>query len=155
MLLPFADAALAAPATTPWGVPWEDLARGEAATGAACYAGGLVLLTLWESLAVPRLKLRGLLPDVPAVPGALSEADKAARWIEPLTAESFVPLPTLEELQSRGSHVVGRSPTVLQSIYVRSGERGERTVAGVEEVSEAWSAHYGGAQIGIRKTRRV
>lgn len=136
--------------------PPDDLANlqlSDAQFGILCYATGLATLTVWEEVVVPKLKLKGWIPDKPLNPRALSERDKAAKWVVPLTADRTVPLPNFDELVERGPFPVGRTATATQLIYV--GEDRAKQTPGVDEVSAEWSKFYKGETIRIRKVRRV
>ena len=106
-------------------------------TGVACYIAGLAALTAWESYAVPRLQARSILPDVPLLPGQLTQKEKAVPWILPWTADLPVPPPPYEELGGRFR--IGVVDGVGQFLTKEEGEE----VRGVREKSEEWSAYYG------------
>lgn len=108
--------------------------------GAACYVGSFALLSAWEGVVVPRLKLRGIIPDVPILPGALSERERAARWIVPLTSDRRVPLPDLETLRTQGHHCVGKAEGVPQLISLATPDA--RESPGVRVVHSDWSDFY-------------
>jgi hypothetical protein len=108
-------------------------------TGIVCYVTGLVLLTTWENFVVPSLQLESILPDVPLLPGQLTQKEKSVGWITPLTANSHIPPPLIEDLRSRGKHLVGRRGDVRQFITLEA----RHTHKGVCEESQEWSDHYG------------
>lgn len=108
--------------------------------GLLVYVVGLAALTAWEGLAVPELKARGVLPDVPLVAGALSERELRAPFVTPLTADRFLPLPPLEALRAAPRRV-GAQEGVPQFLAVP--ELAPPPRPRVCERSEAWSAHYG------------
>lgn len=107
-------------------------------TGVACYLAGLATLSIWEEVVVPALKLRSILPDVPSVTGQLTERQRNARWITPLTADQRLPLPSLDRLRDR-DHRVGSQEGVSQHITVCR----LRHVRGLQERSDEWSRFYG------------
>lgn len=121
--------------------PAVDWLNTDVGTGAACYLGSLALLTAWESVAVPRLKLNGILPDVPILPGQLTERELRLPWILPITADQSIPLPDIDSLRDKERHHVGKIEKVSQVISIPS----ERTsiIKGKREVSEEWSSYYG------------
>ena len=86
-------------------------------TGLLCYVGGFLLLTAWEEVAVPRLKRRGIIPDIPFVEGALTEEQKDASWILPWFNSGIEP-PKLEELQKMHAFRVGQRSGADQFITV-------------------------------------
>jgi len=120
----------------------------ELAAGLAAYASSLGALATWEACAAPALKRRGLLPDVPAHPGLLSEAERAAPFLTPLTCDRQVPPPALAELRARGRHFVGRSGRVAQ--YITAAAAPPRAAA-AHARSAAWTAYYGGAPVLVYK----
>ena len=106
-------------------------------TGIVCYAMGLTLLNVWETMIVPALQLRSILPDVPLIPGQFTQAEKSQSWITPLTANTQTP--PKETLKERGRHVVGSYGTVRQLITL---DTSHVTQTGVREVSPEWSEYY-------------
>ena len=120
----------------------------ELAAGLAAYASSLGAFAVWEGCAAPALKRRGLLPDVPAHPGLLSEAERAAPFLTPLTCDRQVPPPALAELRARGRHFVGRSGRVAQ--YITAAAAPPRAAA-AHARSAAWTAYYGGAPVLVYK----
>lgn len=116
--------------------------------GLSVYGASLVALTAWESLAVPRLKRRGLFPDVPTLPGMLSEKEKMEPFVTPLTADRYVPPPALEQLKTMPRYLVGQRGRVAH--FITADTDGLTVVPNVCEVSEAWSDFYG-VPIGIMK----
>jgi hypothetical protein len=119
--------------------------------GALCYAGSLCALLAWEAWAVPPLKRVGVLPDVPSVPGALSERQRAQAFVVPLTADQSLPLPTWDALVAEGRHRVGRVGGVTH--YILPGD--VPAIRGVQEPSEPWSAHYGARVSVLKSVRRL
>ena len=122
----------------------------ELAWGVVFYASGLIFLTLWEELVVPRLKLRSILPDIPLLPNQLSEAERSTSWILPWTANLPVPPPAYDELSSMDKFRVGRVNNVAQYITVHTPDR---FITGVIEKSSEWSQFYKNETIIILKER--
>jgi hypothetical protein len=108
-------------------------------SGVVCYVTGLLLLTAWENVVVPKLQLKSILPDVPLLPGQLTQKQKSVGWITPLTANLQTPPPLREELQSRGKYLVGCRGDVRQFITLESRPNHK----GVSEMSQEWSEYYG------------
>lgn len=119
----------------------EQVASSPALFGAAVYVSSFAALTAWEAMAVPWLKRRGVMPDVPMLPGMLTEGEKMVPFATPLTAIPYPPLPSLEELQDGRRHLVHTSGRVTQHIYTMSGDVSLRDE--VREVSDEFSAYYG------------
>lgn len=117
-------------------------------TGIACYAIGLIALSAWEKWAVPSLKLNSILPDMPLLPGQLSEAEKRVAFITPCTSSMSTPPPTLEDLRTRGKYLVGRVDDMHQFISCATRPH----VNGVSIRSPEWSAYYD-ADVTIYKAR--
>ena len=108
-------------------------------TGLVLYAGGLIGLTVWESLVVPRLKLNSILPDVPLLPGQFTEAERAVPWKTPWTSDLPIPPPTYKDLKLRKEFMIGKEDNVGQFITNVSLKR---QIVGVMESSEEWSEYY-------------
>lgn len=96
----------------------EQLASSPALFGAAVYVSSFAALTVWETQAVPRLKRRGIMPDVPTLPSMMTEEEKMTPFATPLTAISYPPLPALEELRDGRRHLVDTSGRMTQHIYL-------------------------------------
>lgn len=113
-------------------------------------ASGSTLATMatWEGVIAPTLKRRGVLADIPRTPDKLTEAEKMERFIVPLAANSYIPLPSLEQLREQGTYVVGRRGRVSQ--FITADTSTFRPRAEVREISEEWSNLYG-VPIGIEK----
>lgn len=105
-------------------------------TGVAFYVTGFLLLTAWESVVVPNLQLRSILPDIPFLPGQFTQKEKAVSWITPLTLQT--PPPTKEMLKKHGSYMVGSRDEVRQFITLETKDIHK----GVCEVSREWSEYY-------------
>lgn len=128
------------PALNPAFLKTEMLDQTSAEVGLTVYAVGMGSLFLWETFAVPGLKVRGIIPDEPLVPGALTEREKRAPWIKPLTYNSAAPVPSEDDLASKEHHYVGTQEWVPQYITFRDTARIQ---AGVCEKSDEWSDLYG------------
>ena len=120
----------------------EQVASSPALFGAVVYGGSLAALTAWEAAAVPWLKRRGILPDVPPLPSMLSEHEKMAAFATPLTAIDYPPLPTLDERQDGRRHLVHTCGRVVQHIYLAQGPSSPLRPE-VCEVSDEFSELYG------------
>ena len=118
--------------------PVGELLDSPLSTGIAFYITGFLLLTAWENAVVPALQLRSILPDIPLLPGQLTQTEKAVAWITPLTANLQTPPPTKETLKKRGNHMVGSRGDVRQFITLETRD----IQKGVCEVSREWSEYY-------------
>ena len=119
-------------------------------TAISVYVVGLILLTAYEELVVPSLKLKSILPDVPLLPGSFTEKEKAVPWITPWTADLVVPPPVFEDLQTLPKYRIGRQGDITQFITAR---KLQTIVPGVKEVSPEWTAFYNSSEIYIFKER--
>jgi hypothetical protein len=118
--------------------------------GLATYGVTLAGLVAWEQAAAPRLKRRGILPDVPTVPGLLTEEERAAPFLTPLTCDRHVPPPTVEELRERGRHPIGTQGRVTQYIAV-DDDAAHRPGVGTCEISHEWTTYYAGTSVRVEK----
>lgn len=119
-------------------------------TGLACYAFGIIALSAWEKWVVPSLKLNSILPDIPLLPGQLTEQERCVNFITPFTASTSTPSPTLQDLHERGKYLVGSVGEVNQFITCESLSH----IEGVSIRSPEWSVYYD-AEIAIYKERKV
>ena len=119
-------------------------------TGIACYAVGFLALSAWEHWAVPYFKLHSILPDVPLLPGQLTEQERLVAFITPYTSRLSTPPPTLDELRKRGDYMVGAVEDVCQFITCESHPH----IRGVSAPSPEWSSYYG-TDVTIFKKRRA
>jgi len=101
----------------------------------------LGFLTAFETIVVPLLKLNSILPDVPLVPGQLTERQKATPFICPLTVDREIILPTLDRLRKPEPYYVGKRLGIKQYITAYSTQE-YRHVKGVQQRSEQWSKFY-------------
>lgn len=118
----------------------EQLASSPALFGATVYVSSFAALAMWETQAVPWLKRRGIMPDVPTLPSMMTEQEKMAPFATPLTAISYPPLPALEELQDGRRHLVQTSGRMTQHIYLMDDDVSLRDE--VCEVSDEFSDFY-------------
>ena len=99
----------------------------------------LAALASWEPVIAPMLKRQGMIADVPLRPRQFSEAEKMESFITPWTSNGHLPLPTLDELQDQGSHVVGRRGRLLYKITAVR----RRRIPEIRIQSPEWSEFYG------------
>lgn len=109
-------------------------------TGILFYAISFAALTAYEAFAVPQLKLHGIIPDVPLIAGMLTEREKQAPMITPITADMSVPPPDIRAIRS-SPHRVGAREGVPQFIAVPEIAPPLRPSAC--EKSEEWTDFYG------------
>lgn len=107
---------------------FSHLTPSPALTGLLCYGAGLVSLTLWDEVVLPRLLAR------------LTPTERAVVFVTPLTACASVPPPTLEELAAKGTHYVGRDAGLYQ--FITLDEDLVPLEENVCEWSDEWSAFY-------------
>lgn len=103
------------------------LSHDSLSTGIEVYLVGLIALTAWEELVLPRLS------------ETLTRGEREIKWITPLTADSPVPLPAPEQLYANGKHYIGSRGGVPQFISLNSSHR---VVPGVCEIDPTWSEVY-------------
>ena len=107
--------------------------------GISIYASSLAGLTAWEALAVPALKRKGLIPDIPLNPFDLTEAEKDSPFLIPLTSDQAIPHPSIKEIIKLEEHMVGRRGRVGHFISVQAfGNR----IEGRRTKSKDWSSFY-------------
>ena len=125
------------------------------ATGLLLYILAIGGLNAWEAYAVPLLKLKKILPDVPTAPGQLTEEQKAVPWITLLTADQRLPLPDKDAILVQDSvHQIGSSKGIPQ--FVTATEANTNPLPrfrGVQEPSDEWSAHYNTSIVIFKKQR--
>lgn len=108
-------------------------------TGLVFYVTTMCFLYFWETVAVPVLKLKSIIPDVPLVKGQLTEKEKHAKWITPLTADRRIPIPDIEDIEKKQQHMIGILDGIPQ--YITSEPL--KTYKGVQEQSTDWSEYFG------------
>ena len=100
--------------------------------GICVYLVGLTALTAWEELVVPYFGLTDRA-------NAFTQQERDIEWITPMTADTPVPLPTLESLRTRERQYVGKRDGIPQFIAL---DVSQPVVPGVCEIDATWSEFY-------------
>lgn len=134
-------------------VPMRQLDAADGISIASTWAVGMGALMWWDATVVPELKRRSILPDIPLVPGQLTEREKAQPWLTPLTMSRDVYIPTLDRLRTEHPYYIGDRDGVRQYMTAHDVDSCKK-IPGVQEVSEEWSKLYGGTPVVVFKKQK-
>ena len=119
-------------------------AHGTLTTGLVTYVGGLLLLNNLEKIRIQR----GLSSTYFLRPGQFTKEDIESNWITPITIDTFIVPPSLQDLESMDSFVIGRKNDVVQKISLTPLQH----INNIQGESFEWSEFYN-ATVYIKKCK--